>query len=93
MLISWLVCNVIINGGSFDNLVSKERVAKLNLEVYQHLRPYQLKFVQEKRCTWHCEPNALEVGGQETCSLSLHFTFRIYISKRPKSRKSLGVGI
>lgn len=76
MLISWLVCNVIINGGSFDNLVSKERGAKSNVEVYQHLRP-----------------NAQKVGGQETCSLTLHFIFRIYISKRPKSRKSLGVGI
>ena len=36
------LCNVIIDGGSCKNLVSKEMVTKLNLEVLPHSKPYRI---------------------------------------------------
>ena len=40
-------CDVIIDGGSTDNLVSKEMVSKLKLKREKHPQPYQIAWVQD----------------------------------------------
>ena len=35
-------CDIIIDGGSNDNLVSEEMVTKLKLKMERHLHPYQI---------------------------------------------------
>lgn len=51
------VCNVIIDGGSCENLVSKVMVEKLNLNCEKHPMPYHVTWIKkgneviiEKRC-------------------------------------------
>ena len=41
------VCMVIIDNGSFKNVVSLEMVQKLKLETVLHLNPYQLCWLQK----------------------------------------------
>lgn len=41
------VCNVIIDGGSIDNLVSEEMGNKLKLERRRHLKPYWIAWLQK----------------------------------------------
>ena len=40
-------CDVIIDGGSTDNLVSEKMVTKLNLKRQKHPRPYRIAWVQD----------------------------------------------
>ena len=40
-------CDVIIDGGSIDNLVSEEMVSKLKLKREKHPHPYQISWVQD----------------------------------------------
>ena len=40
-------CDVIIDGGSIDNLVSEKMVTKLNLKRQKHPRPYCIAWVQD----------------------------------------------
>ncbi|XVF16311.1 hypothetical protein REPUB_Repub10bG0020400 [Reevesia pubescens] len=42
------VCKVIVDGGSFENIVSKEMVQKLNIETESHPIPYNLGWLQDK---------------------------------------------
>ncbi|XP_071727992.1 uncharacterized protein [Rutidosis leptorrhynchoides] len=51
------VCTMVIDGGSFENVVSKDMVEKLNLETEDHPEPYQLTWLKRgnyvqvsKRC-------------------------------------------
>ena len=39
-------CDVIIDGGSTDNLVSEEMVSKLKLKKEKHLQPYRISWVK-----------------------------------------------
>lgn len=41
------VCNVIIDGGSSNNLVLEEMVSKLQLERRRHPHPYQIAWLQD----------------------------------------------
>jgi hypothetical protein len=41
------VCNVIVDSGSTDNLVSIEMVEKLELETVAHLIPYKVSWLQK----------------------------------------------
>ena len=38
-------CDVIIDGGSIDNLVSEKMVTKVNLKRQKHLHPYSIAWV------------------------------------------------
>ena len=40
-------CDMIIDGGSTDNLVSEKMVTKLNLKRQKHPRPYRIAWVQD----------------------------------------------
>ena len=40
-------CDVIIDGGSTNNLVSEKMVTKLNLKRQKHPRPYRIAWVQD----------------------------------------------
>ena len=51
------VCNVIIDGGSFENVVASTMVEKLKLKTEDHLEPYKLQWLRignevkvNKRC-------------------------------------------
>lgn len=41
------VCNVIIDGGSSDNLVLEEMGSKFQLERRRHSHPYQIAWLQD----------------------------------------------
>jgi hypothetical protein len=41
------VCKVIVDSGSKDNLVSAERVEKLELETIEHPSPYRVSWIQK----------------------------------------------
>jgi hypothetical protein len=40
------VCDVIIDGGSKENVVSKEMVSKLGLKTDKHLTPYKIEWIK-----------------------------------------------
>ena len=42
-----IVCKVIIESGSTDNLVSTEMVEKLELETIAHPKPYKVSWLQK----------------------------------------------
>ncbi|GKD56619.1 hypothetical protein Tco_1290006, partial [Tanacetum coccineum] len=42
-----LVCSVIIDGGSCENMVATSMVEKLGLDVEDHPAPYQLTWLKE----------------------------------------------
>ena len=42
------VCNVIVDGGSTDNLVAEEMVQKLGLRRMRHPHPYRIGWLQGK---------------------------------------------
>jgi hypothetical protein len=44
------VCNVIIDGGSCENVVSTTMVEKLNLKTKPHFHPYKLQWQVTKKC-------------------------------------------
>ena len=41
-------CKVIIDTGSFENIVSLEMIQKLNLETIPHPKPYELCWLREE---------------------------------------------
>ena len=41
-------CDMIIDGGSTDNLVSEEMVSKLKLKREKHPQPYQISWVKDE---------------------------------------------
>ncbi|KAL5777402.1 hypothetical protein ACOSP7_010328 [Xanthoceras sorbifolium] len=44
---NWKVCNVILDGGSSENIVSKEAVEKLTLPVVEHPTPYKVAWFRK----------------------------------------------
>ena len=43
------VCNLVIDGGSCENVVSQEVVKKLCLQTINHRNPYKLSLAQERK--------------------------------------------
>ena len=41
------VCNVIIDGGSYENVIATTMVEKLNLKMVDHPRPYKLSWLHK----------------------------------------------
>lgn len=50
------VCEVIIDNGSSENIVSKAMVAKLSLQIEKHLSPYKISWIK-----WGTEVKVLEI--------------------------------
>ena len=42
-----MVCKVIVDSGSTNNLVSTEMVEKMELEMIEHPSPYRVSWIQE----------------------------------------------
>ena len=47
-----IVCKVIIDSGSIDNLVSTDMVEKMELNTTTHPNPYKVSCLQKGHC-WH----------------------------------------
>ena len=47
-MINGKVCQVIIDSGSTENIVSKKLVAALNLQVESHPNPYKVNWITKK---------------------------------------------
>ena len=48
-------CDVIIDGGSTNNLVSEEMVSKLKLKIEKKPQPYQISWVKDDHKVWVSE--------------------------------------